>query len=105
MADAETVALFRKILDALTVLLPHDPEDVIERAAQAVLMETGRPVLGLRAGRIVAPQGCNLRAKPAGEIVGTIKPNVAVQVGQPEGEWTPVRVLCWVGAAMVKAEG
>lgn len=102
MTETE-VRLFADIMAALTPLLPGDPPQVIERAAQAVLLETGRPVPGFRPGRITAPQGCNLRAFDQ-TVIGTIKTNIAIELGQAEGDWTPIRLQAWVGKAMAKAD-
>lgn len=95
--------LFADIAAALTKLLPEYPEDVIESATQAVLVETGRPVAGYRPGRVTAPEGCNFRSAKQ-EVLGTVKPGIAIDVGWPEGDWTPVRIRAWIKSSFVKSD-
>jgi hypothetical protein len=85
---------------ALRRVLPAASEAEIVAAAWAAMGALGffEPH---REVRVTAPQGCQVRSKPNGPVVGTVMPQVLLLAGQAENTWTPVMLSCWIGSKMI----
>lgn len=104
---------FEAVFNALQAALPGDPPDVIARAAEAALLETGRPPLpaesserAWRRARVTSAKGCNIRAQGSANArpLGTLVSGAGFWAGQSENGWTPGVILFWIGDGMIGPE-
>lgn len=92
--------MIEDVRGALRRTLPAATPAEIDAATQAVLGVPGffEPQ---HEARVTAPQGCQVRSRPGGPVVGTVMPQVLLLGGQAENSWTPVMLSCWIGSKMI----
>lgn len=94
--------LFSTVHGALITSLPEDtPSDVIAAAAREIVAVLHAPWFPSSEKKIVNATNVNVRDRPGGNPIGTVKKDTGVRAGSPENGWTPILFHGWVSGEML----